>query len=353
MQGLANLGFTCAINSLIQIICRNDLMRDTILNYEINDNSLLNNLKEILILMHVEKKSVAPKKFVAKLYSTFSNIFNYGEQIDITELWIFINQKIISEINEDPNYYKLILDFDNIKINNNNIINGTRYDTELDYKNALKNSNSLNEKFAFNFIQHNQNKISIWQQITQGFILNITTCKKCNDSLFNFEPFCALYLNIPDILGDAENISIASVPNVVEMITNLFKENHNTNDWTCEKCKCKTEYVKSTKIWSLPNILFVIINRFINPDIKNNSPININADIFFSKGTVLSDSLNEKKYKLSSLALHIGGVSSGHYTAICNTDDAFILYDDIHISKIDNFLENNKNAYMLSYSLLS
>ena len=36
MQGLANLGFTCAINSLIQIICRNDLMRDTILNYEIN-----------------------------------------------------------------------------------------------------------------------------------------------------------------------------------------------------------------------------------------------------------------------------------------------------------------------------
>ena len=75
--------------------------------------------------------------------------------------------------------------------------------------------------------------------------------------------------------------------------------------------------------------------------------------MFFSKGIVLSDSLNEKKYKLSSLALHIGNVSSGHYTAICNTDDAFILYDDINISKIDNFLENNKNAYMLSYSLVS
>ena len=67
--------------------------------------------------------------------------------------------KIISEINEVPGYYKLILDFDNIKINNNNIINGTRYDTELDYKNALKNSNSLNDKFAYNFIQHNQNSL--------------------------------------------------------------------------------------------------------------------------------------------------------------------------------------------------
>ena len=96
MQGLANLGFTCAINSLIQIICRNDLMRDTIINYEIDESSLLTNLKEVLVLMHINNKSIVPKKLVAKLYSIFGNIFNYGEQIDITELWIFINQQIIS-----------------------------------------------------------------------------------------------------------------------------------------------------------------------------------------------------------------------------------------------------------------
>ena len=117
MQGLANLGFTCAINSLIQIICRNDLMRDTIISYEIDENSLLTNLKEVLILMHVNNKSIVPKKLVAKLYSIFGNIFNYGEQIDITELFIFINQQIISEINKDERYYNLILDFDNLKLN--------------------------------------------------------------------------------------------------------------------------------------------------------------------------------------------------------------------------------------------
>jgi hypothetical protein len=49
MQGLANLGFTCAINSLIQIICRNDIMRNIILNYDIDNDSLLHNLKEIII----------------------------------------------------------------------------------------------------------------------------------------------------------------------------------------------------------------------------------------------------------------------------------------------------------------
>ena len=221
MQGLANLGFTCAINSLIQIICRNDLMRDTIINYDVDENTLLTNLKEVLVLMHVNNKSIVPKKLVAKLYSIFGNIFYYGEQIDITELWIFINQQIISEINKDDRYYNLILDFDNLKLNHKNIINGTIYDTEIDYKNALVRSHFLSDKFAHGYIQHNENKISKWQQITQGFILNITTCKKCNNSLFNFEPFYALYLNIPE---NSQNI------NIVSMIRELFIDDNYNDD---------------------------------------------------------------------------------------------------------------------------
>jgi ubiquitin C-terminal hydrolase len=344
MQGLANLGFTCAINSLIQIICRNDLMRDTIINYDVDEDTLLTNLKEVLVLMHVNNKSIVPKKLVAKLYSIFGNIFNYGEQIDITELWIFINQRIISEINKEARYYNLILDFDNLKLNKKNIINGAIYDTEIDYKNALVRSHFLNDKFAFGYIQHNENKISKWQQITQGFILNITTCKKCNNSLFNFEPFYALYLNIPE---NSQNI------NIVNMIRELFIDNNYNNDWICDKCKCKTDYIKSTKIWRLPDILFVIINRFINPNIKNDMPVDINPEICFDKETVLFDSVNDKKYKLASLALHSGNASGGHYTAVCDTNGAYLLYDDTNISRADSFLEKNKNVYMLSYSLIS
>jgi ubiquitin C-terminal hydrolase len=344
MQGLANLGFTCAINSLIQIICRNDLMRDTIINYDVEEDTLLTNLKEVLVLMHVNNKSIVPKKLVAKLYSIFGNIFNYGEQIDITELWIFINQRIISEINKDARYYNLILDFDNLKLNNKNIINGAIYYTEIDYKNALVRSHFLSDKFAFGYIQHNENKVSKWQQITQGFILNITTCKKCNNSLFNFEPFYALYLNIPE---NSQNI------NIVNMIRELFIDDNYNNDWICDKCKCKTDYIKSTKIWRLPDILFVIINRFINPNIKNDMPVDINPEICFDKETVLFDSVNDKKYKLASLALHSGNASGGHYTAVCDTNGSYLLYDDTNISRADSFLEKNRNVYMLSYSLIS
>jgi len=53
------------------------------------------------------------------------------------------------------------------------------------------------------------------------------------------------------------------------------------------------------------------------------------------------------------MALHSGNTSGGHYTAICETDGSFLIYDDTNISRVDNFLEKNKNAYMLSYSLAS
>jgi ubiquitin C-terminal hydrolase len=137
------------------------------------------------------------------------------------------------------------------------------------------------------------------------------------------------------------------------MIRELFIEDNNNKDWICDKCKSKTYYIKSTKIWRLPDILFVIINRFINPNIKNDTPVDINPIICFDKGTVLLDLENDKNYRLSSMALHSGNTYGGHYTAICETERTFLLYDDTNISRVDNFLEKNKNAYMLSYSLVS
>jgi len=36
--------------------------------------------------------------------------------------------------------------------------------------------------------------------------------------------------------------------------------------------------------------------------------------------------------------------------AICDNDEGYHLYNDLHISKVDNFLEKNKNVYMLVYN---
>ena len=324
----------------MQIICRNDLLRNIILSYDFQENTLIANLKEILVLLHINNKSIIPKKFVACIYDNFGNIFNYGEQIDITELWIFLNQKIISELNDNSKYHNALL-------NENKVFNEIQYSNYNDYILAFKNSKYLNEQFIYYYATHCNNKISLWQNTTQGFLLNITKCKKCDNTLYNFEPISALYLNIPDNIDN---------PNIINMLEDLLNENNYNNDWLCNKCNDKTEYIKASKIWSLPSVLFIIINRFIDINIKNTKPVNINDTLCFTKGTILYNKDEEKMYKLSSIALHVGNITGGHYTSICSTqvddENVFLLYNDDNISKVDNFLQKNKEAYMLIYNLI-
>ena len=48
MEGINNLGSTCAINSLIQMICRCDKLRNVILNANVNEGTFTHELKEII-----------------------------------------------------------------------------------------------------------------------------------------------------------------------------------------------------------------------------------------------------------------------------------------------------------------
>jgi uncharacterized UBP type Zn finger protein len=53
--------------------------------------------------------------------------------------------------------------------------------------------------------------------------------------------------------------------------------------------------------------------------------------------------------------MHTGNTGGGHYVSICSTkindEDTFLLYNDENISKPENFLQNNRDAYMLVYNV--
>ena len=59
----------------------------------------------------------------------------------------------------------------------------------------------------------------------------------------------------------------------------LYKEENNCDDWECEKCKLKTQYIKQTKLWSLPKVLFIVVTRFADIFRKNTEYINILTSI--------------------------------------------------------------------------
>jgi ubiquitin C-terminal hydrolase len=310
MQGINNLGATCAINSLIQIICRCSKLRDVILNANVPDDSFTGELKEILDLLHNKNVSLNPIKFLNCFYKTFENIFNKYEQIDINELWIYVFEKINEETSIS---YKPKTDFNNI------------YE-EHDLKIAI----------------YNNNKYSNILKLVQGSFINVIQCDNCNNISHSFEPFINIALNIEN-----ENVSI------VDLLMNNFKvENRDKDEWKCDKCNDYHSYKKTFKIWKIPDILFISLNRFQDIHKKNYANIHINSDIIFNKGSISTKDV-DCKYNLKSVGLHHGNLSNGHYNALCYNNNIFTLFNDESVNTIDepHLLNKINNAYIMLYEI--
>lgn len=326
MQGLNNLGATCAVNTMIQIICRNHYLRDSILKEDIPNNTLAIELKEILKIMYVDNNSLSPNKFIKNLYQSLS-MFNFGEQLDLTELWLMFFDKICEEIN-----YKL----PDIKYNKK-------------FENCLLNDPLINDKADYIINKFNNSKESSWLKNNQGVIINIIECNKCKNISYNFEPFVAIQLDLSSISDNS--VSLTS------LFRNYLKQTISKDEWKCEKCKENTEYKKTLKLWKVPNVLTFFIKRYIDINKKNNQKININRNININKGCIMSNKDLYVSYNISSIGCHIGNLNSGHYYAICKNEDGenFIKYDDMNINIYNkdncNFLNDNKDCYMITYSI--
>ncbi len=320
MEGISNLGGTCAINSIIQIFCRCHKLRNAILQSKPPPLSFTDELKEILELIHIHHKSLHPSKFLNCFYKTFENIFHRFEQIDINELWFYIYDKIHNDLSQSIS----------ISIENQNIPHRDIYE---------EHNNQM--------IKFNDYKCSPINELTQGSYINIIICSNCDNKSYSFEPFTSILIDID--INENNN-------SVVDLLINTFKEEiRDADDWKCDKCNNKCSYKKLRRIWKLPELLFITLNRFKDCYKKNSREVYINDGINFNSGSILS-STNEYKYKLNSVALHQGNLSGGHYTALCNiNDDIYHLYNDEHVSTFnkDDIPKIASYAYMILYELIS
>ena len=306
MEGINNLGGTCAINSLIQIICRCEKMRNIILNAEVSNDSFTIELKEIIDLMYNHNKSLNPVKFINSFYKTFEGIFNKYEQIDINELWFYLYEKINEETSRT------------ITIS--------------------KNITNIEDEHNLKIAMYNNYKESELMKLVQGSFINVIECCHCTNKSYSFEPF----INIAVDIENEPNITIA------QLIMNFMKDEHREkDDWKCDKCNDKHNYIKSRKIWKIPKLLFITLNRFKDVNNKNNTEVFINDTILFNNN-------EEFRFNLQSIGLHSGSLSGGHYTALCNIKDGnYHLYNDSHIIKYkEDELKNNiksNGAYLIVY----
>lgn len=305
MEGLANLGATCAINSLLQMLYRIEKFKNIILNSNTPTNTITYELKDLFSVLNSNpNKSINPNKFITNFFNIFNNIFKRNEQFDICEIYLFLIQKIHEETSYD-------ISTNNIDINN------------IDTNN-----------FVYKISHINNFKYSDIYNLFQGIYMHSIKCLNCNLVNITYEPFIYLNLNII-------NNNYISTLFINQYLTN--NEYRTKDDWKCDKCNCNCEYNKNTSIIKFPEIIIISLNRFKEIIRKNIEPINIDKTLPIIKN-----------YKLQSIAFHHGSFDGGHYNAISKSyDNNFYYYDDLTVSNInnniDNILNNNTASYLICY----
>lgn len=329
LQGLANVGNTCSINTLIQCLGHCTLFRKFLLEDKCKfvkgkdkEYSIGEELQMILKQMWIEKHSLIPKRFLNAIQETLTDMYEIGrEQIDFTEVLMILFHHLTEESHNE-----------NIKLD---------FYEQYDESNPMLQHIHKKSLEAWNI--HNKDNNSLLLNILQGTQIQQVECKDCNKTYHNIEPFKFIYL---DIDTSKEKVTFH------DCLTRLFGS-EKIPDWKCDRCKSSNNE-KVIRIWNMPKVFIFIINRIYGTK-KINTGLDIPLEMIFNQGVEMKNPTKTNKYRLKSIANHYGrSIHFGHYNAICNNEegDEWYIYDDINIQKIkdiNSILTNNSHVYALFY----
>jgi ubiquitin C-terminal hydrolase len=175
------------------------------------------------------------------------------------------------------------------------------------------------------------NDVFFGQTVSQ---IKCSSCEKFNQ---NFEFFNMISLPVPR--EDAD---------IWTCLRMAFGDEH-IHEWRCDHCGSKGISKKSQRIWGTSSILVIHLKRFSEDLSKIETGVRM--PLSFKLGQY-SLSLDDK-YRLVSVACHVGSLNSGHYYAIRrNCKGEWCIYDDdrkydITIDRMKNELLSN--GYMFFY----
>lgn len=317
LQGLQNLGNTCCINTLVQCIGHCSLLRTWLLSeqpHQIQNRQdhqlyLSIELARIIHEMWVEHKSLAPALFLKSIYSSLQGMIQRGEQLDLSELWMLVVDRINTEIGRPAACPQ---------------IGGNPTDIGA---------------FTTSWEAHNRACMSGWLQTVQGWTVTQIRCGNCGHEDKRFEPFCSLGLDVHDAGGSFQN-----------MFDSMFR-GEALSERACDHCKASCSATRQTSMCMYPKVLVLYFKRFeMTPEghmKKIGAPVDIPPRLRFS-GTMT--------YALSSIGCHLGGLQGGHYYAVAqNQDQKWCIYDDLQLTPVEDIstvLKNNRDAYTLFYEMV-
>jgi ubiquitin C-terminal hydrolase len=210
------------------------------------------------------------------------------------------------------------------------------------HKNTINKYNGLNYMMS---VFKNRYNPFIFQLKT--FLINNITCKNCNNTTCNYE--------------DTTVLSVPIASTLDECFSTLIK-NEDVEDYKCLVCNSKQEASKNVKIWKNPYVLFIHLKRFkqlgngrlLKDDTVVDIPHTINISNYCDQSCIDSNQSGSFTYKLAGISNHHGGLGGGHYTADCCCivdNESWYNFNDSSVSKYSNNNINTSSAYILMYNL--
>ena len=340
--GLNNIGATCFMNSTLECLSQTK----DLTNYFLNKNNFNKIIKNNIALQNKNEnqlsplyleliqnlwsmdniKSFSPTKFINKI-NEMNPLFNRGEPGDSKDFIIFLLDQFHKEL----------------KINNLNISQTEDTLNQYDKENAF---NHFFNKF--------QKDSSIISDLFFGIIETNTECLNCkniyneqglnNPICYNYQSVNCLIFPLAEVynmkIKEKQNNNIMNNKSVTLNDCFLFylKTEHFTGDNQnfCNICGQLSDSHFTTRIYSSPNVLVIVLNR--GRGNIHNIKLNFGEMIDITQ-FVLEKDMPELRYELYGVITHIGESGpNAHFIASCKSpiDKKWYKYNDAFVDPITN-----------------
>lgn len=330
LSGLVNLGNTCFLNSIMQILSHTYEL-NTLLSKQTYIDKLNNKPESILIIewdrlrkaLWEKNQLISPVKFVSAVRKTAAykkmEMFAGFNQNDTSEFLIFVIDCFHTSLSREVDM----------------TING----------HSTTNQDSLAVK-CFNTIKNMYEKDysemwSIFYGIHVSQLQNIETLKMLSTIP---EPFFIIDLPIP---------TNNKLPSLIDCFDTYVKGEilDGDNAVMDESIGSKVSVKKNIMFWSFPSILVIDIKRFNSQNKKNQILIDFPLDNLDLSKYVIGYNSDTYIYDLYGICNHGGSVFGGHYTAfVKNANNKWYHFNDTTVTEVTD--KNNiitPKAYCLFY----
>jgi ubiquitin C-terminal hydrolase len=182
------------------------------------------------------------------------------------------------------------------------------------------------------------------QQDAHEAFLNIINNNNIHLNIFTGSADTSFICNLCFTYSDYNESFNFITRQVSDMNTNYFYRQKTMNKF-CMNCKKDSLHTTTYTIKEYPDVLVILINRYIITNSgrcsKNNRNIIIDNTITYNNYT----------YNIFGIINHIGSsTSNGHYISLIKTDNKWFKCDDSNINNITiDMPHNSSEAYMLFY----